>query len=59
MSNMATFKGEMTVKDNEGNDVLLTVELEINEETSQQIKIDYLSVSDGGPLMRPAKPPKG
>lgn len=56
---MATFKGEMTVKDAEGNNVLLTVELEINEEISQEIKIDYLSASDGGPVMRPSKPPKG
>lgn len=56
---MATFKGEMTVKDTEENDVLLTVELEINEEISQEIKIDYLSASDGGPVMRPSKPPKG
>lgn len=56
---MAKFKGEMTVKDNEGNDVLLTVELEINEEISQEIKIDYLSASDGGPVMRPSKPPRG
>ena len=56
---MTTFKGEMTVKDNEENDVLLTVELEINEEISQEIKIDYLSVSDGGPVMRPSKPPRG
>jgi hypothetical protein len=56
---MATFRGEMTVKDENNEDVVLTVELEINEENSQEIKIDYLSVSDGGPLMRPAKPPRG
>ena len=56
---MSTFRCEMTVKDTEGNDVLLTVELEINDEISQEIKIDYLSVSDGGPVMRPSKPPKG
>lgn len=56
---MATFRGEMDVLDSEGNPITIYVELEINEETSQQIKIDYLSVSDGGPVMRPAKPPRG
>lgn len=59
MSNMATFRGEMEVLDVEGNPITIFVELEINEETSQQIKIDYLSVSDGGPVMRPSKPPRG
>lgn len=56
---MATFKGEMTVKDENNEDVILTVELEINEDLSQEIKIDYLSNAEGGPLMRPSKPPKG
>jgi hypothetical protein len=56
---MATFRGEIDVLDAEGNPITIFVELEINEEISQQIKIDYLSASDGGPVMRPAKPPKG
>ena len=55
---MATFRAEMDVLDAEGNPITIYVELEINEETSQQIKIDYLSLADGGPLMRPAKPPR-
>jgi hypothetical protein len=56
---MATFRAEMDVLDAEGNPITIYVELEINEEISQQIKIDYLSLSDGGPVMRPSKPPRG
>ena len=56
---MATFRGQMDVLDAEGNPITIYVELEINEEISQQIKIDYLSLSDGGPVMRPSKPPRG
>lgn len=55
---MANFRAEMDVLDAEGNPITIVVELEINEETCQQIKIDYLSLADGGPLMRPAKPPR-
>ncbi len=35
-----------------------TTETEIDETISQELKFDYLSESDGGPVMRPSKPPR-
>jgi hypothetical protein len=56
---MAKFEGTLTVQTENGDEVIASVKLEINEEVSQEIKIDYLSANDGGPLMRPSKPPRG
>jgi len=56
---MAKFEGKITVQDENGDTIIATVDLEIDENISQEIKIDYLSANDGGPLMRPSKPPRG
>lgn len=53
---MANFKATLDVLDASGNPETLVCEIEIEIKDSQDIKLEFVSLADGGPILRPSKP---
>lgn len=51
-----TLTATLQAYDSEGNPITLTASVEVNLENAQVIKLDYVPLSQGGPILRPAKP---
>lgn len=51
-----TLTATMEAFDSEGNPITLTASIEVNLDNTQVIKLDYVPLSQGGPILRPAKP---
>lgn len=53
---LGDFKATIEVLDENGNPVIVPVSMNIDHEVSQEIKLDFTSTTDGGPILTPKTP---
>lgn len=51
-----TLTATLPAFDSEGNPITLTASVEVNLDNDQTIKLEFVSLSQGGPILRPSKP---
>jgi hypothetical protein len=51
-----TLSATLEVIDANGEPVILTANVNVDIDSNATIKLEYVSLSEGGPILRPAKP---
>lgn len=53
---METLTATMPCTDSEGNPITLSTSVQVDLDSNQVIKLEYVPLSQGGPVLRPANP---
>jgi len=51
-----TLTATLPATDSEGNPITLSASVEVHMDNNQVIKFEYVPLSQGGPILRPANP---
>jgi len=51
-----TLTATLPATDSEGNPITLSASVEVHMDSNQVIKLEYVPLSQGGPILRPANP---